>query len=141
MKKFLLITGMVFFIVGCSNNSIKKDCKSLKNSKNSYDSLCNAIQPDKPSANVVSPFEDAKQRAKEGDRLHDVFCKDGYNVKVSISGEFNQNIKLTCSRFNSEWGRKFQKTYIYQELLIFGFENIELSNNKDYNFNYNIRYN
>lgn len=58
---------------------------------------------------------------------------NGLNMKVSVSGKENRNIKITYILFNDVWRRKFETEGYLQQLNDRGFKKITLSDGYDYN--------
>lgn len=80
--------------------------------------------------------ESIETRKAYGKILENSFLDNGLNIKVTVSGKSNQNIRLTYILFNDVYRRKFETQGYLQTINERGFKRITLSDGFDYEVYY-----
>jgi hypothetical protein len=74
----------------------------------------------------------AARRKAYAEKLRDKFLDQGMDIKVSVYGKNNANIKLIYALFNDVWTHKMQKGTLIKEIQDLGFKKLSLSDGYDY---------
>lgn len=77
-------------------------------------------------------------RKNYGLKLRDNFLDKGLDIKVSVSGDKNENIKMTFPLFNDVWAHRMQKDGLLGEMKALGFKKVTLTDNYDYTVYWNF---
>jgi len=99
-----------------------------------------------PITKLVTAAEDAnakKQRAsdaaaeaavrlKYGKTLRQHYLDENLDIKVSVTGQRNDRLKMQFVLFNDVWTNKFQKGDLLDEIRKLGFRRVELTDGYDY---------
>jgi hypothetical protein len=72
-------------------------------------------------------------RKAYAEKLRDNYLDQGMDIKVSVYGKNNANIKLTFVLFNDVWTHKMQKGTLIKEIQDMGFKKLSLSDGYEYN--------
>jgi len=80
-------------------------------------------------------FENTQSAIRKAyaEKLRDNYLDQGMDIKVSVYGKNNANIKLTFVLFNDVWTHKMQKGTLIKEIQDMGFKKLSLSDGYDYN--------
>lgn len=71
-------------------------------------------------------------RKAYAEKLREKYLDDGMDIKVSVYGKNNTNIKLSFVLFNDVWTHKMQKGTLIGEIQRMGFKTLSLSDGYDY---------
>ena len=112
----------------------KAEQKTLKDKKDREDKIKEAaIKLEKLKA-------DSESRRLHQDLLRQKFLDKGLNIKVKVSGKYNENITLSYVLFDEVWFHKFNKEYLFDDLnKNWGYKKVTLSDG-GYNYQQTMSY-
>jgi len=105
----------------------KAEQKALKDKKNREDK-------------IKKLKADSESRRLHQDILRQKFLDTGLNIKVKVSGKYNENLTLSYVLFDEVWFNKFNKEYLFDDLnKNWGYKKITLSDG-GYNYQQTMSY-
>ena len=112
----------------------KAEQKTQKDKKDREDKI-------KETAIKLKKLEDnSESRRLHQDLLRQMFLDKGLNIKVKVSGKYNENITLSYVLFDEVWFNNFNKEYLFDDLnKNWGYKKITLSDG-GYNYQQTMSY-
>lgn len=76
--------------------------------------------------------ESKEERADYAKKLRIHFLDNNMDIKISVSGKYNENLTMQYILFNDVWVHKFQQGEMYDEIKNTGFRKLSFTNGYDY---------
>lgn len=130
-KEFLQLSikNLDSIILKFPNTKEAKRAKYLLSKKDSLNSLFDRVQLEKQITNDKLLLPERKAYQKD---LRNIFLDQGFDIKVTVSGENYDEMELEFVLFNDVWFRKFETNGNFDNWHKLGFKKITLSDNNGY---------
>lgn len=100
-----------------------------------YDSLAEAEREREERKRAREEFVAGSASRKDyGSELRTHFLDQGMDIKVSVSGQHNERLKLKFVLFNDVWMHNFKKGTLIDEIRGKGFKRVDLSDGYDWGY-------